>query len=146
MLSNRRFIKIYIFCLIFTIFTSPAWAVGKQDLIRDYEFGLIENFESLITDLDSSLMTAEQAKSELQDIRQNHKQDYNDLSGILDAMIDGVAEKRLTVKEAIANFNNLMRERIREYNEEKSRMEDRQRDKKEEKQEGNDNPPGNTNN
>ena len=137
-----RLSRYIIMFIILMLSAFSLWAGGKQDLKRDYEYALIERFEPMIEDLDSSRITAEEAKSELEEIRTQFRQEYSDLSGILDAMIDGIAEKKITAGEVLESFNNMLNERIREYNaarnadREQKDSDSKQQDKKENKPEG----------
>ena len=111
MRTGRILGRTIIFCLIFSIFPDQAEAGGSRDLSGEYEQKLIENFSLLIKDLSISRISADQAKAELEELREEYKQEYNDLSGIMDALIDRVAEKKVSFEEAVEYFESVIEKR-----------------------------------
>ena len=116
MLKKTSILLVFFFLCAFS-----TEAGGMRDSSRKYEYGLIDRFETLLNDVAASKLTAFEAKDEMKQLRERYDQDYNELSGILDALIDAVAEKTMTKSQALAQFASLMENEIQEYNAAKER-------------------------
>ena len=99
--------KSFLFRLCFSLFlmfllTVSLDARGREE--RDYREAMSASFEQIIGQMESGRLTVEEGKAQLAEVRARLRPGYTDFDGMMDALIDRLAEGKISYGEALALF------------------------------------------
>ncbi len=111
--SGSSFFRQTTLILLFVLVLPYAlMANGKAD----YEDQLARLTEEIVTSIDNEEMTADQAKSQLSELRLQYRKEYTDESGRMDALCDDLENDVITSEQALGEMEQL-RQRSQERKE-----------------------------
>lgn len=100
--------------------SSLLFAKGAAEQEREYRRELQVSFERIIGDVESGGLTSREGKVRLNELRLRYNRSFSDEFGIMESIIDQVAEGNLSLEEALYEYSLLRKGNLMEYRQSKS--------------------------
>ena len=98
--SSKTFLKAVIIAVIIFAIPQSVIARGAGETEGNYDIQIQDKFDEVILAVQAGDMNAVEAEAELAKVRENFKKEYTDEDGIMDACINAVQNKEMTVEQA----------------------------------------------
>ncbi len=124
---RKRALIVFIVLIILPL---SLMANGAKNSDEEYEVQLQAMTEQICTSLELKEMTANEAKLQLDELRKQYKKEYTDGSGIMDSIIDGLANGEMTGEQARVRIRELEELRLQLRESEELQRQERKREER----------------